>query len=299
MAQTSPQLNKFLWIVNTIRRYGRITREQLDELWLDSPYSGGRTMPRRTFYNYRIAIKEALHINIGYDAATFEYFLDLDENSQDAKMHSWLLDSLSLNDLLSDYQGLAGRIFLEDVPSARKFLSEILKALKGNQSVSFVYRTYNVGMSHDVTLQPYFVKIFKQLWYVIGYVPAEKKIKTYALDRMKELHLNADTFKMPEDFDPSAYFRDCYGIVWHNGTPKNITVRATANQAKYFRALPLHASQREEIHDEYSVFHFKMFITTDLIQQILSYGSSVEVVSPPELKAAVITELEGSLAHYK
>ena len=51
--------------------------------------------------------------------------------------------------------------------------------------------------------------------------------------------------------------------------------RATAHcaahdsrQAKYFRALPLHHTQEEAVHDAYSIFYYKMKITDDLVSEL-------------------------------
>ena len=82
------------------------------------------------------------------------------------------------------------------------------------------------------------------------------------------------------------------------GEPKEIVLKSTANQAKYLRALPLHHSQREEVHDSYSLFHYKLLITYDFVQEILSLGSQVQVIAPPELKAAVVNELKLALDSY-
>ena len=70
-------------------------------------------------------------------------------------------------------------------------------------------------------------------------------------------------------------------------------------QAKYFRALPLHHSQREDVHERYSIFHYKMFLTYDLTQQLLSYGPEIEVLEPRELKVAIIEKLKETLEQYK
>ena len=68
-------LSRYIWLVDTIRRYGHITRRQLDEAWRRSPYSDGDPLPRRTFYNYRQAIEELFNITIGYNATDNTYYI--------------------------------------------------------------------------------------------------------------------------------------------------------------------------------------------------------------------------------
>ena len=95
------------------------------------------------------------------------------------------------------------------------------------------------------------------------------------------------------------YFKDCFGIITNQNEPKRIVLRVEPTQAKYFRALPLHNSQQEEIHDNYSVFTYKMRITYDLKEELMSHGASIEVVEPKELKTLIRTELERALDNYR
>ena len=70
-------LNRYIWIVDTIRRYGRISRRELDRLWSLCPYANGETrIPRRTFYNYRQAIEELFSVSIACDPGTYEYYIE-------------------------------------------------------------------------------------------------------------------------------------------------------------------------------------------------------------------------------
>ena len=75
-------------------------------------------------------------------------------------------------------------------------------------------------------------------------------------------------------------------------------LRVEPTQAKYFRALPLHSSQQEEVHDEYSVFTYQMRITYDLKEELMSHGASIEVLEPQELKLLIRNELEQALKNY-
>ena len=137
------------------------------------------------------------------------------------------------------------------------------------------------------------------MWYVIGLNVKDEQIKTYSLDRISSLNLLQDTFDMPEEVNPSEFFKDCFGIITNKNKAKRIVLRVEPTQAKYFRALPLHPSQMEEVHDNYSIFIYRMRITYDLKEEIMSHGSSVEVLEPQELKMLIQNELKQALANYQ
>ena len=57
-------LGRYVWLIDTIRRYGTITRDKLNQQWMLSPYSDGRPLPRRTFYSYRTAIEAVSYTHL-------------------------------------------------------------------------------------------------------------------------------------------------------------------------------------------------------------------------------------------
>jgi len=288
-----------VWLVDTIRRYGRITRHQLEEAWLRSSFSEGKPLTRRTFCNHRQAAEQLFRLNIVCDPKTFEYYIEQDSAGSES-VTDWLLNSVSLNDVLIGARDITDRIFVENVPSARDYLGLVIDALKTRQRIRFNYHSYTRSLpTEGVVIEPYFLRLFKQRWYVVSLNVAEKRIKTYALDRMKNAQLTGETFEFDPDFDMENYFTDSYGIVVTHNRPRKIVLRVSAHQAKYFRALPLHHSQQETISDKFSLFTYRMRLTDDFIAELLSYGPSVTVLEPAELRAMVETSLRDSLKNYE
>lgn len=78
-----------------------------------------------------------------------------------------------------------------------------------------------------------------------------------------------------------------------------MTLKVSPRQAKYFRALPLHHSQEEMIHDQYSIFNYHLRLTPDFVQELLSYGPNVTVLAPAELRAMIVNNLQQSLDNYE
>lgn len=297
------QLNKYIWIVDTLRRFKRMTRQELDREWRKSSFSaGGEGLPRRSFYNYRQAIEEVFGIEICYDPATFEYFID-DRNSDDRPGGSttdWLLNTASTNTVLGAVKEIADRIVLEDVPSARQYLGVVLEGVKSNHQIEFDYYPYTRSLgSKGVVLDPYFLNLFRQRWYVTGRNTTDGRIKTYALDRMRNARQLNTQFNIPDDFDIAEYSRHSFGVIFSQGIVHDIVLKADSRRAKYLRTLPLHHSQNEELHDKYSLFSYRLRITPDLVSEILSMGSSVTVERPLELKAMVSDELKKTLGNYE
>lgn len=291
-------INRCVWLVDTIKRYGRITRRELDECWQRSPYSQGRPLSRRTFCNHRDAVEELFNIRIECDRNSYEYYI-AEGDPHNESMTNWLLNSAAMNNVLSESRHVSDRIFLENVPSAREHLSLIIEAIKDPRAIRFTYQTFSrVNPTPGIMLEPYLLKIFRQRWYVAGRNVKEDTVKTYALERMTDVNLLPDRFTFPEDFDPESYFNDSFGIMVDRSEVRDVALRTDKRQAKYFRALPLHHSQQEMVHDDFSIFRYHIRLTQDFVQELLSYGPRITVLEPPELRAMITTSLRESLAAY-
>jgi len=292
-------INRFVWIVDTLNRYGRLTRTQINDLWLRSPVSEGKPLPERTFHYYRRAIEENFHIDIGCNSLG-EYFIEGSGSKRDKAFSNWLLDNYAVGTALKSSADTDGRVYVEEIPSAREFLPDVLEAIRNNEKTVFTYAGFSRSRPEPgIVFHPYFLKLYKQRWYMVGLREKSADIRTYALDRVRELNLMKETFVMPDDNSAADIFDNIIGISSSKADVKTVRLKADRTQAKYFRALPLHHSQTEEVHDDFSVFSLRVKINYELVHEILACGKSVEVLAPRELKAMVITELEETLEKYK
>lgn len=251
--------NRYVWLIDTLQRYGRLTRREIDGLWQRSEYSDGKPMARRTFMNYRQAIQEMFDVNIECDASTYEYYIEDPDALQGNGARVWALNTLAVNNMLNESQELRNRIVLENIPSGQKFLRIVFEAMKENRVLILSYRSFRRVTSSHTLVAPYFVKLFRQRWYVIAKDFTDRKIKTYALDRVASLELSSRTFVYPDSFSPIDYFRDCFGITHDDMPAQEVVLRVPALQANYLRTLPLHESQEELDRNEHSsTFHYRL-----------------------------------------
>lgn len=291
--------SRYVWIVDTIRRHGSMTRSMLNEKWQLSQFSNGEPMSRRTFYNYRHAIEEIFQLNLAYNPVTFEYSVEPIGPRSDS-ITDWLLNSAAMSGVLNGARDIADRIFVENVPSARNFLDTVMEAMRSSMRLRFTYHPFTRSKpTPGIVIEPYFLKIFRQRWYVTGRNVADRKIKTYALDRMTEANVDSEPFEMPADFSPADYTRDSFGIIFDEGRTAEVRLRAEPRKAKYLRALPLHPSQQEMVHDSFSVFTYRLKLTGDLVDELMSHTPDIEVMSPPELRAMMRARLASGLDRYK
>lgn len=291
-------VNKYIWIIDTLTRHHRLSKGELGRLWERSVISGGEPLPDRTFYHYRRNIEEIFNIEIKCDTSG-KYYIEEGKSSRSSSLTNWLLDTMAISTALNEHQPGDERIEIEDVPSAREFLPIVLEAIRESVKVCFTYASFSRSRAETkIIFHPYFLKRYKQRWYMIGFQEKRKSIRTYALDRIREMQIVRENFEKPGSLTLQELFGNIVGVTTSLADVKTVKLRTTPTQAKYFRALPLHSSQEEEMHDDYSVFTYRLQLNYELAHEILAMGDAVKVLEPPELRAMVVTQLKDTLGQY-
>lgn len=292
-------LGRYIWIIDTIKRRGRITRSELNDLWRQSRFCvNDEPLCRRTFYNYKNAIAELFDIDIECDPRTFEYYIAESDVHNDS-VTDWLLNSSAVSEALASSRRISDLIMLENIPSAREYLPLVFETLKTKTRLKFDYQNFTRTLpTVGVELEPYCARIFKQRWYVIGRNVKENRLKTYALDRVSNAVDTGIAFVAPDDFDVDEYFRYSFGIVVNEADPVEVVLRTDHLNAKYLNALPLHKSQQSVVHDSYCLFRYRMRVTEDLVRELLSYGPRLVVEQPQSLRRRMQDEYRRAVEAY-
>lgn len=282
--------NKYIWLVDTIYQTQGITFKEINKRWLKSSISEGVDLPLKTFHNYHKAVENMFDINIVCDKHTgYKYYI---ENADDIKkdgIRTWLLNTFSVNNLIKEAYQLKRRIMFEEIPSGQKFLTPLIESMRDSRTIMLRYKSFWRQDEFSVEAEPYLVKVFKQRWYLLARNTNKGVLRIYALDRILELWQTEKTFSYLENFSPEDYFYNSFGIISQdNCPPEYIELKVYGTQVKFFRTLPLHHSQIEiKDTDEYSIFSYYLSPTYDFIQELLSHGYSVEVLSPQHLRDEV------------
>jgi hypothetical protein len=299
---THGQFKEYIWLVNTIYKARKISLKDINEQWLQTEMSEGVEINRTTFYRHRCAIEDIFGVYIDCDRkAGNKYFIGNREVLHEDSVQNWMLTTLSVSNLLSESMSLNDRILLESVPSGGWMLETVIKAMKESRKLSFSYQKYGKQQPDaDREVSPYCVKLFMQRWYVLGPI-ANGEMRLFSLDRMGDVTLQKEKFKMDKNFDAIAYFSESYGVmVDHRVNTERIVLRAYGLEPYYLRDLPLHHSQREiRTTDEYCDFELRLKPTSDFKGKLLQRAEWIEVLEPQSLIDDIITLHQRSINRYK
>ena len=274
------QINKYVWLVETLYRAKKITLKEINRRWLETDLSEGLKIPRRTFHSWKNAVEEMFGLVIMCDKSDGDrYYIENREVLEDDGLQRWLLNTMSASNTLLDNKSLSDRILLESIPSGQTFLEDVLKAMKQGKVLEITYKSYWREHESSFRVAPYCVKLFRQRWYLVGNSVNEGKIRIYSLDRFLEAKLTDEPFEYPKDFSPEVYFEGCFGIIREENCPlETVKLKVSPNQANYLRSLPLHHTQKELVQTaDYSIFSVKVRPTFDFRQELLWNGDALEV----------------------
>ena len=276
---------EYIWLVNTIHHFGRLTLEEINRRWLDTEMSEGIPIARSTFNRHRDAILDMFGIIIECDRKDgFRYYIYNEEVLEEDTIQNWMLSTLSVNSILSESKAVQNRILLESIPSDGENLHKFIDAMKRGVRIRISYRRYGADASNSsMRLDPYFVKLFNRRWYgLVRFPEPTGNLFTLAFDRIVSLEVTDEKYDYDKDFDPAGWLKDSYGIVRNLEVPvERVVIRAFGREVNYLRDLPLHHSQHEVASTgEYSDFEMTLSPTADFYSPLLARGSAIKILEP-------------------
>lgn len=283
---SSVLFNRYIWLIDLIYSAGYITREEIDRRWSRASlnFDHESMIPERTFHRYKDAIQEMFQIDIRYNKSR-GYYIENTEDIQRDELRQWLIGTFAVENLIGESSELRRRILLEDIPSGQRHLTPIIEAMRDGVKIRIMYQSFHSAEPSTFILAPYCVRVFRQRWYVLGTSEKGKELRLYGLDRILNTERTTTPFVLPPNFDAEAFFANGYGVTMDERKPEIVRISVDAYQANYLRSLPIHPSQEEtERNNDYSVFQFFIVPTYEFIKELLSYGGTLEVLSPKWLR---------------
>ena len=292
---------RYIWLINTINRHGHISYNEISYLWSHSRLNklGENYLPERTFHNHRQAILDTFGIEIKCDRS-LGYYIANDEDMEEDGIRQWMLNFLSLNNMINECRDLRDRILFEEIPSSQRWLTAIVGAIQDQKTIEITYQGFNSPEPSTFEVHPWCLKLFKQRWYLLAKSEAYKEPRIYGLDRIRAVRETKNPLKVPKKFKADEFFSHYFGIIVDDSQPETIQLKVDASQVGYFESLPLHSSQRKiEQTEGYTIYEYKLVPTYDFEQEILRNGPNVEVLAPVSFRDTIHADAKAMLARYE
>jgi len=159
------------------------------------------------------------------------------------------------------------------------------------------YHSVSSGVERDYRIHPYRLVFAQGGLYLLAYVPVYKDVRTFAVDRIKAVSLEKQTF-VPRERIGDEVFANSLGV--NTGPAAKVDIEFEPRAAPYVRARVWHPSQvlREETG---GTLVLSMNVCHDwaLRSWILGWGPFARVRDPRALARELRTDLQAALSRYQ
>ena len=176
-----------------------------------------------------------------------------------------------------------------------KVMAELSRASEENRVVEMEY--YTAGRD-DLTrrrVHPLSLEFGMGHWYLRAWDDRSREVRVFRIDRIKELSITGEEFEPPpeearEEGPPGPYGATGSGEI-------EVRLRFSPALARWAKEQPIFSQTKEVRGRLVCTLHTDNL--TWLERDLLSYGTEVEVLSPPELKEMLRERVRSLLAVYR
>ena len=184
-----------------------------------------------------------------------------------------------------------------------KYIEPLYKAIIAKTPVKIIYKSFKSRDMQKFIFSPYFLKEFRNRWFVYGWKKGAGMIFNLALDRIHEMGgAPGEVYQENTVIDPDTFFDNLIGVT------KNISDRAhkvrfwaAPGQVPYIETKPLHKSQfvvqRNE--DGSAIFQMEVVLNYELEKDLLGFGEGVKVLAPRQLVHNMSKRLRQAAENYR
>lgn len=166
-------------------------------------------------------------------------------------------------------------------------LNAISKAISGHNPIEL---TYYVLARDEITkrrVDPYGLTFRFGTWYIIGYCYLRGQVRTFAVDRIRDMRILNQHFRYPVDFDLEEYLERGWSLQ-ADAEQEEIVLRFDREIAPWVSGCTFHPKQKMTRQDDGSLLFEVTIAGVDEIKHwVLSFGDKVKVLKPESLRASI------------
>jgi len=162
------------------------------------------------------------------------------------------------------------------------------KAIINKRKVNIRYHSLFEDKIIDIELCPYHLLYNQRAWYVLGHSSLHKSVRTFKLNRIKELEITDKCFLGGERFDVAEFFGRAWSMI-PEGQLYNVKLRFLPKVANNVTEVQWHSTQKVTRNsDGSSTVEFRVDGLGEITWWILGYGDQVQVLAPKVLREKIV-----------
>ena len=197
-------------------------------------------------------------------------------------------------------ENLHSHVQVDYRPSRRNGSSNLLpiqNAIAEKKAIEINYFSQYREANTTRVVEPIGLYYYSNAWHLIAYCKMREDYRDFRIDRIKKLTKTDESYKIKDHKSLQEYID---GIIDNTEGMKKFKLAFKKEVVKYFEDYKYYSgfvSQEEKGEEIEMTFMGNEFEFTS--RWVLSYGSNIRVISPPELKELVKKHVEELVKHYK
>jgi len=169
-----------------------------------------------------------------------------------------------------------------------KTFTQLQEAIARKQKVNIQYHSLFEGEDIELELCPYHLLYNQRAWYVVGLSSMHNSVRTFKLNRIREMKTLDQRFADEEDFDLSEYLGRAWSMM-PEGRIYNVKLRFLPKVAQNVAEVQWHSTQKTTFNNDGSAtMEFRVDGLGEIAWWILGYGDQVQVLRPAKLRQKII-----------
>lgn len=165
---------------------------------------------------------------------------------------------------------------------------QLQKAIVNKRKVNLRYHSLFEGNIIDLQLHPYHLFYNHRAWYVIGFSNLHKSIRTFKLNRIKELNICDQCFLGGDNFNLYDYLGRAWSMI-PEGQIYNVKLHFLPKVAHNVAEVQWHSTQKTTHHSDGSAtIEFRVDGLGEITWWLLGYGDQVQVLAPKALRKKIL-----------
>lgn len=173
-------------------------------------------------------------------------------------------------------------------------------ALFRNDPVKISYHSPHTNEITARIILPLHLLCYMGSWHIIAFCTLRNKLRDFALSRIKSIKITSDKITLPDNMPPiKEYMRQNFGLISGEGSI-DVCLKFAPDVASWISEQIWHKKQTVSIDSDGNLFlRIPVADFREIRREILKFGSSVEVLSPKELRVEIKKEIEKMSAVYQ
>jgi len=176
-------------------------------------------------------------------------------------------------------------------------LDDITEAIAHKRGLGISYYTLHRDDQVEREIDPFHLFYQGGAWYVVAYCHVRKDVRTFRVDRIRELSIQDRNFERPPKFSFNSYIGSAWGIM--RGQRHSVKVKFLPPISRLIAESQWHPTQETEFTAEgHLIFCAEVDGLEEIKRWVISFAEYAEVLEPQELKESILTSIRGMASNY-